>query len=64
MGKYSDDEEVEAAVQAAENDYNAAKDQLNTEDPDSVAAYKQARDDYYNARKASRGGRGMSMNVQ
>jgi hypothetical protein len=64
MGKYSDDVSVESAVQAAEDDYNTARDQLNSTDPTSVAAYKQARDDYFNARRSSRGGRGMSLTAE
>lgn len=62
MGKYSSDEAVDAAVQAAEDDYAAALESYR-EGGMTTDQYKEARDHYFAARQIARAGRGMAINT-
>ena len=59
MGKFSDDDAIEAAVQASEDAYLAAQEAVraNPGDEATEAAYRQTRDEFAAARQTARGDR-------
>jgi hypothetical protein len=63
VSKYSSDEDVENMVLQIEADYVAAQEALR-DGSGSVEAYKEAKNNYFAARQASRAGRGMAITAE
>lgn len=66
MGRFSDDEAVEQALNAAETDYLSAQAALRgaPDDAEALTHFHEARDNFATARQAARAGRGMGMTTE